>query len=209
MIFTRTALLILAFACTACASGKSVAPTPTPPEPTAKQVAPSTPSQPASCSLSTELASLAPLLGTWRGEGWVMTRSGSREPFVHTEDVRCAVGGQAVLIEGLGRAAQQKEGEGDGKPVHQALAVISHDPASATFQMRAYSFGRPKVDSELAPDTATGELVWGFPVGTQTRIRFRIHVTDDTWREIGEVSHQSSPWRKFLEMNLHRVTSTP
>lgn len=156
----------------------------------------------AACTPTPEMAAMAAMIGEWRGEGWVDNPSGKRERFVQAEKIRCAVGGEVLLIEGLGRA--DTGGGAPGPVVHQALGVISHDRATSVHRMRAYSAGRPTVDSDLAPGEA-GELVWGMTVGGDTKIRFRIHIAGGTWREIGEMSHQGSPWRPFLEMNLRRV----
>ncbi|HWM84497.1 MAG TPA: hypothetical protein VNO33_01640 [Kofleriaceae bacterium] len=155
-----------------------------------------------SCTPKPELAAIAEMVGEWRGDGWVDTPSGKRERFVQSEKIRCAVDGEVLLVEGLGHA--DTGGGAPGRIVHQALGVISYDRATAVHRMRAFSAGRPTVDSDLVPGEA-GELVWGMTVGGNTKIRFRIRIAGGKWREIGEMSHQGSPWRAFLEMNLRRV----
>ena len=168
----------------------------------AADAAPPVPSPAPACAPSAELGAVGALVGEWRGEGWVQMGPGARERFVQTEMVRCAVGGEALLVEGLGRDAARPE-----RLVHQALAVIAFDRAARATRIRAYSAGRPAVDSDLAPGEGAGELVWGMDVPGGNRVRFRLQVTGDSWREVGEISIQGGPWRQFLEMNLRRVAA--
>jgi hypothetical protein len=168
----------------------------------AAPAAPSPASSPASsptCAPSTDLAAVSALVGEWNGDGWVQMGPGARERFVQTEIVRCAVGGEALLVEGLGRDAARPD-----RLVHQALAVIAFDRTARTLHIRAYSAGRPAVDSDLTSGESAGELVWGMDVPGGNRVRFRLQVTGDRWREVGEISIQGGPWRQFLEMNLRR-----
>ena len=169
--------------------------------PAAPSPAPSPPAAP-SCAPSTDLAAVSALVGEWHGDGWVQMGPGARERFVQTEIVRCAVGGEALLVEGLGRDAARPD-----RIVHQALAVIAFDRTARTPRIRAYSAGRPAVDSDLTPGEGAGELVWGMDVPGGNRVRFRLQVTGDRWREVGEISIQGGPWRQFLEMNLRRVAA--
>jgi hypothetical protein len=138
------------------------------------------------------------LVGQWRGSGWIEHGPGKRSAFEVTEDVRCDLGGEIVVLRGEGTAADS------GEIVHRALGVISRDPAGV-YQMRAYSAGRPPVDSELEK-TPEGGLIWGMSHGP-AKIRFRIEPTGSSWREIGEMSHDGSPWRQFFAMELRRTGS--
>lgn len=157
---------------------------------------------PAACAPSADLAAAGALVGEWHGEGWVQMGPGARERFVQTEIVRCAIGGEALLVEGVGRDAARPE-----RLVHQAIAVIAFDRAARAPRIRAYSAGRPAVDSDLTAGEGAGELVWGMEVPGGNRVRFRIQVSGDRWREVGEISIQGGSWRQFLEMNLRRASA--
>jgi hypothetical protein len=158
------------------------------------------------CAHATKLAKpVTALAGEWRGEGWIEMRPGAREHFAQIETVRCALGSDVLVIEGLGRAISEREDDADGPVVHQALGLISVDPAGK-HTMRAYSAGWPPVDSPVgvAPD---GQLTWGMTHGP-VEIRFRIHLSPGgQWIERGEMSHQGSPWRQFFEMKLTRQST--
>jgi hypothetical protein len=136
------------------------------------------------------------LVGQWRGSGWIEHGPGTRAEFEVTEDVRCDLGGEVVVLRGEGIAADS------GEIVHRALGVISRDPAGV-YQMRAYSAGRPPVDSELER-TREGGLIWGMSHGP-AKIRFRIELAGATWREIGEISLSGGTWRQFFAMELRRT----
>ena len=194
----RSTFLFLALVgCGASEPPPAATPSPATPSPAAAAPSPAAP-----CALSADLAAVSSLVGQWRGDGWVQMGPGARERFVQTESVRCAIGGEALVIEGLGRDVARPD-----RLVHQALGVIAFDRAAGTARMRAYSAGRPAVDSALTPGEA-GELVWGMDVPGGNRVRFRLRVSGDQWREIGEISMQDGPWRQFLEMNLRRVAAS-
>jgi hypothetical protein len=143
---------------------------------------------------------LVALVGDWSGDGWIEMQPGQREQFTQTEAVRCALGGEIVVIEG--RGSSRVHGQPD-KVVHQAIGVVSHDPAAASYRMRAYASGRPAVDSDLGV-SGDGVFTWGFEHGP-VKIRFRIHVAGDAWHETGEISISGGPWRQFFEMRLRRA----
>jgi hypothetical protein len=143
---------------------------------------------------------LVALVGDWHGRGWIELRPGRREQFDQRESVRCALGGEILVIEGRGTA--RGRGQRAETVVHQALGVVSHDSRAASYLMRAYSAGRPAVDSPLELSTA-GDITWGFAQGP-VQIRFRIRISDGAWHEVGEMSLNGGSWRQFFEMRLQR-----
>ena len=76
------------------------------------------------------------LIGTWAGEAWVLRGPGEPVEMIQTEDAQYKLDGLILVIEGVGRA------KSDGKPVLQALGVISWDDENATYRMRAFNDGR-------------------------------------------------------------------
>jgi hypothetical protein len=179
----RTALLVLAGACSAA---PAAAPAPTCPAPPAFEAATPTP----------ELAALGWLAGEWEGTGWMQQGPGPRETFTIRERTRWGAGGIVLVIDGLGRDAKDKV-------VHRAFGVISVAADTKQPVIRAHT-ARGAVDSPV--ELADGRVVWGMAVGEARRVRFTITRTPaGEWAEVGEFSPDGTTWLPFLEMTLRRV----
>lgn len=148
---------------------------------------------------------LAWLAGRWHGTATVMQGPGGGMKIQQSEDVRYKIFDTTLLIEGTGR-----EPGADGKPgeiVFQALAVVTYDPQTKGYKMRAIT-ERGSVDPRI--DVGEKELTWGFstPGGM-----VRYHITLDEqgrWHETGEFSRdEGATWTKMLEMTLERVEEKP
>jgi hypothetical protein len=152
-------------------------------------------------SSSAEMKKLEFLTGEWKGEGWIEFGPGQRRTFVETELVQSKIGGQVLLIEGLGKSkapGQEKE-----IIIHNAMAMICYDAKLKQLRFRAYQAGGRNVESEAK--AANGALEWGLEESGRT-MRFIIKLDDaGRWFEIGEVSMDGKQWRKFFEMTLQRV----
>jgi hypothetical protein len=68
--------------------------------------------------------------------------------------------------------------------------------------MRAYSSGRPPVDSSMETG-ADGTITWGMERGP-AKIRFIIEARGERWHELGEMSVAGRPWTRFFEMRFWR-----
>jgi len=95
------------------------------------------------------------LEGKWKGEATITTAQGETIKIVQTEDVQYKLEGTVMLIEGTGRDAQ-------GKIVFNALAVVSFEPATKIYRIRAWNNGN-SVETELKVGKETFE--WGFDMG--------------------------------------------
>lgn len=193
----RSLTLLTLLAAGACGGAAAEPDAPTRPAPTAP--APTAPDEPtpsmSACSGAELAPELAPMVGTWRGGGWIELRPGQREEFSQVEDVRCALGGELLIIAGQARSPA-------GQVVHQAFGVIS-PRAEGGHQMRAYSAGRPVVDTPLER-AEDGSLSWATTQGP-VALRFSIRIDGGVWREIGEASFQDGPFRQFFSSELRRV----
>ena len=146
-----------------------------------------------------DMQRLAFLEGQWEGTGWMVMGPGGRKEFSVRESARWGAGGNVMVLDGLG---VEKLEDGSERPVHQAFAVISWDPAAAAFRLRAYRAGGGEVED--APVVGGHGLVWGFRDPRGGHVRFTLRFTADNWHEIGEYSPDGAAWTPFLEMRLAR-----
>lgn len=149
-----------------------------------------------------EMAALEKLVGVWEGEAW-MQMGPERETIHQRERIEWAVGGEVLLIRGLGHTVDPETGE--RTQVHDALATVAWDRYRQRYSMWTYAAGRGPLTPELTVEG--GEVVWGFeiPGGGRTRFTFRID-DDGRWVEKGEHSADGgATWRQFLGMTLERV----
>lgn len=137
------------------------------------------------------------MVGDWAGTGWIEMGPRGRFEFEQTENVELRAGDTVLLVEGRGTSTI----EGRKVPIHDALGVISFDPATKKYRFLAFTGRGQHEDTELT--RAGDNLVW-FIAGPQGRIRFTITLTANSWREVGEVEREGG-WRPFMEMNLKRV----
>jgi hypothetical protein len=147
---------------------------------------------------SRPLEPVAFLEGVWEGGGWYLAPDGKRHRFHQRERVELRFEGLVMVVEGEGRLD-----DADGETIHQALAVLSYDPESRTYQWSAH-----RGDGKALLTTAEvrdGAFVWGFeaPWG---RTRFTIRETSEgEWHEVGELTRDGGEtWMKILEMTLQR-----
>jgi len=97
------------------------------------------------------------LAGTWSGPTTV-SQAGKEIRIQQTEEIQYKLGGILMLIEGTGR-------DEAGKVVFNALAVVSFDPASGKYTIRAWNDGHV-VEAVLKVGDKSFE--WGFTSGPVT-----------------------------------------
>ena len=150
-----------------------------------------------------QMKKLSFLVGQWKGEGWVQYGPGQRVTAAATETVQSRLGGEVLLIEGLGR---NKDNPGTKMEVngHDAIALIFYDVKTGTFRFQAHKGGGTSVDTELK--VTQGGFQWGFQDERAGTLRFTMKLTDKgEWFEEGEMSRDGKTWHKFLETKLERV----
>ena len=137
------------------------------------------------------------LAGKWIGEARMVRGPGEPLVLVQTEEVQFRLDGLILEIEGIGRTKP------DNKPVLQALGIISFDDEAGTYHMRAFNDGRfLETDVKLLEDGKS--LAWGFALGSiRTSCVLRINEKGE-WTELAEITIDSQPARKLLELTVKR-----
>jgi len=137
------------------------------------------------------------LAGKWVGEARLLRGPGEPLVLVQTEEAQFKLDGLILEIEGIGRT------KSDNKAVLQALGIISFDDEMGTHHMRAFNDGRfLETDVKLHEDGKG--LTWGFALGPiRTSSVLRINEKDE-WTELAEITIDSQPARKLLELTVRR-----
>lgn len=142
------------------------------------------------------LQRLAPMLGSWEGDGWQLGPGGQRIEARVTERAELRLGGAAVVVEGTGRAGE--------RVVHSALGVITWDRPSESYRIRAFRADGHMIDTAVL--LREGALEWGFDDPRAGRIRYTARIAGDTWEETGELSRDGgASWQPFMAMTLRRT----
>jgi len=142
--------------------------------------------------------SLGFLVGDWGGEAWVLTPSG-RQRIWQTETVRRKLGGQVLLIEGLGRLLTE---DGPADTVFQALAVVQWTPEDG-YRMRSTT--REGRSGEFDLELTSDGFVWGIAVPSG-RVQYTMTRTPDgEWLERGVFVRDGAPPVPMIEMRLRRT----
>lgn len=142
------------------------------------------------------------LIGQWKGEGWAQMGPGQRQTLTALETVQSRLGGEVLLIEGLGK----NKAEGNQPEVigHDAIAFIYYDEKAKLFRFQAHRAGGIVVDTEAKLNDRGFE--WLLPNEHGGTVRFTMKLNDKgEWFEIGEASRDGKTWYKFMEMTLQRV----
>lgn len=122
---------------------------------------------------------LAFLVGEWSGPAWAMMGPGQRMEMRQTEKVRYALGGQVLLVEGIGQRLV------NGVPtdtVFHAAATVDWLPDRG-YLMRSYTLGGHF--GEFPLELAERGFVWQAPA-PGGKVIYTMRLTDDgTWDERG------------------------
>jgi hypothetical protein len=146
------------------------------------------------------MAPLGWLIGQWSGEA---AYQGPEGPKVlrQTEEVRVALEGALVVIEGTGLERQ----EGDlGPVVFRAFAVVSAAEEPGRHRVAAWQGGR-FVDA-VAQVAEDGTFTWGFGTPDGGEVRYVISRPEpDLWHEEGSFrAPGGDAWSPFVELTLRR-----
>jgi hypothetical protein len=137
------------------------------------------------------------MAGKWSGEARLFGGAGEPVSLMQTEEAHYKLDGLILLIEGVGRAATE------GKPVLQALGVVTFDDESGTYRMRAFNDGRFLETEVNLLDDGKG-ITWGFALG-QIRTSSVMRITEKgDWTELTEITIGSNPPRKYMELAVSR-----
>ena len=133
------------------------------------------------------------LVGKWFGPATI-SRGGPPLQITQSEEVRYAVDGLVLLIEGTGRNA-------GGQPVFTALATVSYDEVTSTYRFRAHSDGR---FLEVPITVIENGFSWGYTSGPLKVVNTMKLTPEGEWSETTESSYGATPPRKSVEMHLRR-----
>ena len=137
------------------------------------------------------------LVGEWSGEARLLRGPDEPTELVQTEEARYKLDGLILTIEGVGRT------KSDGKPILQALGVISYDDESKTYHMRAFNDGRFLETEVELPEEGQG-MAWSFVLG-EIRTKSVMQINDrGEWTELHEITIGSQPPKKFMELIVRR-----
>jgi len=148
---------------------------------------------------------MLPLLqwvGTWKGEGSMLSPSGEKKSSV-VEKIEAKLDNTMIMLEGIGKitdpATQQET------VVHHAIGVVSFDAVTSQYKLRTWLQDGKSGDSWFKI-TGENSYQWGFenPMG-KTRYTIELNPQKKTWFEFGEFSKDGTTWKKFFEMNLTKV----
>jgi hypothetical protein len=141
-------------------------------------------------------------VGEWEGTGWAATGPGARQEFTIHETVSAKLDGLVLLIQGRGTSRNPDTGE--EYVTHDALAVLSFDPAKKGYVFRHYT---SRGDYGEDPFVVTEEgYEWGFSIPARNvHMKFAIDLDGDTWHEIARFSPDGSTWYTSMDMTLQRI----
>jgi len=141
---------------------------------------------------------LAQMDGIWRGTATTVLPDGGKHTITQTERVGSFLDGAIKVIEGRGY-------EADGKMSFNALGIVSYNPQTKSYNLRAHHRGQAG-DFSWRP-TPDG-FIWEVPAGPNAVVRYTATVKDGTWHEVGDyVAQGREPLRTF-EMTLKRIGDT-
>jgi hypothetical protein len=113
-----------------------------------------------------------------------------------TEEAYYKLDGLVLVIEGIGRSLA------DGKPLLQALGVISYDDEKAIYTMRAFNDGR-FLETEIK--LIDRGMTWGFSPG-QYRTSSVLRIDDQgDWTEHHEITIGTDAPRKLMDLRVSHV----
>ena len=140
------------------------------------------------------------LVGAWSGEASLVRAPGQFADLAQSEEAHFKLDGLVLTIEGVGRAKT------DGKPVLQALGLVTFDEVSGTYRMRAFNDGR-WLESEVQLIEEDRAIGWGFTLGEiSTKSVLRINEKGE-WTELAELTIGTRPPQKLMDLTVRRVSS--
>lgn len=146
---------------------------------------------------------LAFMKGEWSGDAWAMVGRGQRVDVRQTESVRFAVGGQVLVVEGVGRRLV------DGMPrdtVFHAFATIDWLPDRG-YLLRSFTLAGQQGAFPIMP--AENGFSWGMTVpGGKVNYAMRLTPAGE-WDERGEFVREGQPGIPTFGMLVRRTATTP
>ncbi|MEA2671525.1 MAG: hypothetical protein QOG45_1745 [Chloroflexota bacterium] len=156
-------------------------------------------------ALHPDLATLAMLLGEWRGEG--RGRWGEGAPFAYREEVAFRHGGKPVLA-----YTQRTVALDDGRPLHAEMGYWRPAPGGAVEVTMAHPTGFAEIELGTVDDgrlrLATASVERTPTAKTVTRLERDIEVDGDTLHYVVRMATDGGAAVWHLEATLHRAPPT-
>ena len=148
-----------------------------------------------------EMKKLDWLVGDWSGEAWIQMGP-KKEGGFQTERVQKKLGGDIIVIDGLGKRKNEDGTAGD--VVHEAFGVISWDATKKVYRFDAWTAREGYVAAWMTVGDDRS-ATWGFDTPSGGKVRYTIKPTaNGEWNEIGEFSRDGNTYMKFFEMTLKK-----
>jgi len=190
----RSAIAIIAFIIAAVVATLAIA---------APQAAQTPQRPPAEPLINIKDTPMAKFVGSWTGTATHQARPGAAPNVVNmTEKAEWKLGETAIFVEGRGVMTDAETGE--ERVVHDAIGIIRVDQKSRKLMFYGFKAGEPANESELEV-LDDGSMRWFMRPAPNALVRFTIHVTDETYTEVGEFSRDGGiTFTPFMEMSLQR-----
>ncbi|HEX7123901.1 MAG TPA: hypothetical protein VF178_16105 [Gemmatimonadaceae bacterium] len=155
------------------------------------------PAAPDTAARRAAMQKLAFLAGDWVGPATANMPGGPLR-MQQTEWVRYKLGGQILVVEGVGRLLA---GETPGDTVFNAFAIVDWTPQHG-YRMRSTTLeGR---SGEFPLEVSDSGFVWATSA-QGGRVRYTMRLTPaGEWHEVGEYLREGAPAIKVIEMRLKR-----
>ena len=138
------------------------------------------------------------LEGNWSGEANMMIRGQGNQKINQTENVQFQLGGTILVIEGMGKSADES------KTVHHAYAVISYDEKSEKYRFQSWLENGLSGDYEAYFDEA-GNFVWIMENMNGGTVHYTISIDEKgQWAETGKWSNGENQAFEFFSMTLKK-----
>ena len=146
----------------------------------------------------TAMDRLAFMEGDWVGNAWASQGPGQRIDMQQAESIRRRIGGQVLLVEGLGRRLVAGQ---PGDTVFSALGTIDWLPERG-YVLRSFTLNGQQGEFPLT--VSDSGFSWGYQIPAGT-IRFTMTLSAaGEWHEHGEFSRDGTEWVPSFDMRLHK-----
>ena len=157
-----------------------------------------TPVMPDTAARRQHMQKLGFLVGRWTGPAWAAIRGGQRLEMLQAENVRYKLGGQVLLIEGLGRRLTDGE---PGDTVFNAVAVVDWQPEKG-YVMRSWTLAGTQ--GEFLLTLTENGFTWGFDISGGS-VRYTMEMTPEgVWHEVGRFSRDGKEGMPVVELTVKR-----
>lgn len=148
------------------------------------------------------MSKLKPLLGRWKGSGWIEMEA-RRYNFESSETFEEQAGGLAISVQGIHR---MRLPDGQLRVIHNAFAMINYDAESKKYRFLT-QLANGRAGDYIASMTDDGSFQWVIPDTPMGKMVYTISISNNEYHEIGELEPSAGDRTQFFEMRLTRSES--